>query len=436
MREFKGLSKIKLTDNYVVLDIETTGLDSDFDEIIEIGALKVVGGKIVDIFNELVKPNACISDFISNLTGITNEMLVDARQIDEVLPRFIQFAKNMVIVGHNINFDINFIYDNTIKVLDIPFSNDYIDTLRLSRKVFKDLENHKLSTICDYLNIAAEIKHRAIADCDMTYRLYEYIKQKFNNNEEDLLKLFQQKIHKNLKAKDIKTNNRNFDDTHVFFNKNCVFTGSLSISRRDAMQQVVDVGGICQDNVTRKTNFLILGNNDYRSSEKSSKHKKAEEYIIQGFDIQIISENLFMQLIMEQTKGVEQKTICHKNENLDFKDNVDNLIKELNICFEHHKDYEVDDNLSFDFCKKAMELEKNNEIDDAIKMYEKAMFYGFQGNYVYDRLLILYKKKSDVCKIKETLERAIFVFYNIVNKQRVDRINKLEKYYFKYLKLL
>ncbi|MDD3232090.1 MAG: 3'-5' exonuclease [Clostridia bacterium] len=140
IREHKGSSKIELVNSYIVLDIETTGLDLVYDEIIEIGALKVVNGQIVETFSELVRPNNKISQFISSLTGITNEMLDSAQEIDKVLPRFIDFAQNMLIVGHNVNFDINFIYDYTLNVLNKPFANNFIDTLRLSRKIFNNLK--------------------------------------------------------------------------------------------------------------------------------------------------------------------------------------------------------------------------------------------------------------------------------------------------------
>ena len=88
----------------------------------------------------------------------------------------------------------------------------------------------------------------------------------------------------------------------MFYKKNCVFTGALQIVRKQAMQIVADLGGFCQDNVTKDTNFLILGNYDYSSNEKSSKHKKAEKYIVQGQDIRILSENVFMDLIADKLK--------------------------------------------------------------------------------------------------------------------------------------
>ena len=301
-RQFKGKSLINTLNDYVVLDIETTGLDPFFDEIIEIGAIKVINGECVANFSKLVKPSKPVSDFIVQLTGITNDMLRDSPSIDKVLPEFMEFVSDMTIIGHNVHFDINFIYDNSMQVLNKPFFNDFIDTLRLSRRLFTSLDNHKLDTVCAFLNIDAVDHHRALQDCQITQNVYEEIKRYLVNNKIELQELFAPKKSEKLKARNITTDNIEFDENHLFYKKNCVFTGALQIVRKQAMQIVADLGGFCQDNVTKDTNFFILGNYDYSSNEKSSKHKKAEKYIVQGQDIRILSENVFMDLIADKLK--------------------------------------------------------------------------------------------------------------------------------------
>ena len=434
IREHKGSSKIELVNSYIVLDIETTGLDLVYDEIIEIGALKVVNGQIVETFSELVRPNNKISQFISSLTGITNEMLDSAQEIDKVLPRFIDFAQNMLIVGHNVNFDINFIYDYTLNVLNKPFANNFIDTLRLSRKIFNNLKNHKLQTISKSLNFDEKIHHRAICDCKITYKIYEYIKQHIIDKKLNLLELFTPKTKK-LNAENIKTQNKVFDETHIFYNKNCAFTGSLQILRKEAMQKVVDLGRCCQD-MTKDTNFLILGNKDYHSENKSAKYRKAEQYILDGLDIQIISENVFIDLVSPPLESYQKKPIGKQSiSQANFDNNVDALILDLNICFEPNKDFELNEDLAYKYSNEATILEKDNNIQESIDLYEKAIYYVFPGNYAYDRLLILYKKNSQEQKNKKILEYAIFVFYKLISPNRVDRLTKLKKYYDKYIKL-
>ena len=150
LREQKGNSLIEFPNKYIAFDIETTGLDPMYDEIIEIGAIKIENGKEVEVFSTLVKPKYEIDEFISELTGITNEMVKESPSIDKVLPEFIDFIKDSIILGHNVNFDINFIYDNLIKCDMNPITNDFIDTLRLSRRLLPELKHHRLSDLADY----------------------------------------------------------------------------------------------------------------------------------------------------------------------------------------------------------------------------------------------------------------------------------------------
>ena len=162
--------------DYTVVDIETTGLSPEKCEIIEISAIKVKNDEIVDTFSMLVKPSKKINSFIMNLTGITNEMVALAPKIKDVLPHFLNFVGDDYILGHNVNFDINFIYDNLKRFCKKEFSNDYIDTMRLSRK-HCDLAKHNLKTIAKHYNISLEGHHRALTDCAITYQVYKNIKR-------------------------------------------------------------------------------------------------------------------------------------------------------------------------------------------------------------------------------------------------------------------
>ncbi len=299
-RELKGKSLTTILADYTVLDIETTGLDPSFDEIIEVSAIRVRGGSACDTFSSLVMPSSPVDDFIIELTGITNEMLDSAPAVSDVLPRFVQFVGDDVIVGHNVNFDINFLYDISSALSLPPFKNDFVDTMRLSRKLFPELKNHKLGTLAQHFKIPQPISHRSAADCDTTNSIYCHISQYVSDNEIDLSALFAKK-HYTCKAADIHAQVDSFDEDSPFFGRVCVFTGALErMVRRDAMQIVVNMGGICGDSVTAKTNYLILGNNDYCSSikdGKSAKQKKAEGLILKGKDLSIISEDVFYDMI-------------------------------------------------------------------------------------------------------------------------------------------
>ena len=296
-RPNKGNSLLSFPQDYTVIDIETTGLDPKWDEIIELAALRVRGGKVVDLFETLVRPSHDISDFIEELTGITNRELLKAPFISNALPGYLDFIGSDVVVGHNAHFDVNFIYDAAEHFCSRAFSNDIVDTMRLARHILPQLGGHSLSDVARALGVVREGEHRAFIDCVTTNNVLQALKETgyvFNANSKG------NRIHYTAKAADITAEEGLAQPDNPLYGKVCVFTGALSITRKDAMQAVANIGGICADSVTKKTNFLILGNNDYCMSikdGKSAKQKRAEALILKGQDLQILSESVFFDYI-------------------------------------------------------------------------------------------------------------------------------------------
>ena len=172
-RLYKGNSLIRKLDDYTVLDIETTSLDSFSGEIVEISAIKVRDRKEIDSFSKLIKTKNEIGYFTTRLTGITNEMVEkQGKELVVVLQEFRKFLDKDIIVGHNVNFDINFIYDNMEENLNEYLSNDFVDTLRISRKVLPNLRHHKLDDLIQYFNLTRRNEHRALNDCILTNQVY------------------------------------------------------------------------------------------------------------------------------------------------------------------------------------------------------------------------------------------------------------------------
>lgn len=298
-RESKGKSILDFPNRFVVIDIETTGLDPRYDDIIELSALRVIDGEIEEEFSELINIGYDVSGFITEYTGISNKMLKRAETIDKVLPRFLTFVGEDSLVGYNVHFDVNFIYDNTLKCFNKYFSNNIIDVMRLAKNLVKDSKNHKLQTIAEYLNVDFDKLHRGIIDCKVTLECYKELRklviQKYSS-EENYLK----SLGRGLRAADISTGKVDFDEMNPLFEKNCSFTGTLAnMTRREAFQLVADFGGKPQDGVTKNTNYLVLGDTDYTKVKngKSSKLNKAEKYQLEGLDIQIISEQVFYDMI-------------------------------------------------------------------------------------------------------------------------------------------
>ena len=231
-------------------------------------------------------------------------MLSSQPSISDVLPDIESFVENNIIVGHNVNFDINFLYDNFEYYMNKPFTNGFIDTMRISRKVLPGLDHYRLTDIVYELGIEGSNFHRALSDCEYTYKCYETMKALIEvdfGGHDQFKRQFGNNYYEKLDLTVLKPDTENFDPSHPLFNKVCVFTGTLEKFSRQQAAQIV--GGNCGNSVTKKTNFLILGNNEYCSrikDGKSTKQKKAEEYKLKGQDIEIIPENVFYDMINEQ----------------------------------------------------------------------------------------------------------------------------------------
>ena len=161
-----------LDDTFVVFDIETTGLSKETESITEIGAVKVVDGKIIDRFSTFVNPERPIPAEITQLTGITNEMVADAPVITEILPKFLEFCQDAVLVAHNANFDTGFIRLNAERKCGIEVKNTVLDTLELSRALLPELKKHKLDIVCEQLGVSLEGHHRAVNDAEATAEVF------------------------------------------------------------------------------------------------------------------------------------------------------------------------------------------------------------------------------------------------------------------------
>lgn len=166
----------RLVDDYVVFDLETTGLDPKTSRIIEIGALKYKNNELVDELSILVNPKCLIPSVITALTGIDDDTVKDAPTIEEALPKFLSFIEDLPLVAHNSRFDLSFIEENIIR-LGLPMiKNSNIDTVYLARKYIKSVYNHKLETLKDYFRLTYS-SHRSLEDCYTTNYVYQYCKE-------------------------------------------------------------------------------------------------------------------------------------------------------------------------------------------------------------------------------------------------------------------
>ncbi|MEW6998701.1 PolC-type DNA polymerase III [Colwelliaceae bacterium BS250] len=163
----------QLASNIVVLDFETTGLSPALgDRAIEIGAVKMRDGIVVDSFQELMNPGRRINSFIENYTGITNPMLAKASPCAVVMARFADFIGDDNLLAHNASFDQKFL-DAEFARINHTYTGQFTCSLLLSRRIYQDAPNHKLGTLVDYKHIASDGEfHRALFDSQMTAKLW------------------------------------------------------------------------------------------------------------------------------------------------------------------------------------------------------------------------------------------------------------------------
>lgn len=160
--------------DYVVFDLETTGLSPETDEIIEISGVKVRDGRAVEEFSTLVNPGRPIPYAASRVNGITDQMVQDAPPLSDALGRFLDFAGEDILVGHNIHtFDMPFLYHGARRALDRGVPNDYVDTLYLARNCLPGLYRHRLTDVAAHFSIETKGAHRALNDCVMNQQCYE-----------------------------------------------------------------------------------------------------------------------------------------------------------------------------------------------------------------------------------------------------------------------
>ena len=171
-----------LRDTYVVFDIETTGLSAKKNKIIEIGAVKVENGEIIDRFSAFVNPGEPIPFEIERLTGINDGMVMDEPPVEEVLPRFLDFCGAAVMVAHNASFDMSFIEYNAGQ-LGIDFKPTIVDTVALARILLPELKRFKLDTVAKALNVSLENHHRAVDDAEATAHIFTAFIERLEKRE-------------------------------------------------------------------------------------------------------------------------------------------------------------------------------------------------------------------------------------------------------------
>ncbi|MCR4895753.1 MAG: topoisomerase DNA-binding C4 zinc finger domain-containing protein [Lachnospiraceae bacterium] len=171
--------------DYVIFDLETTGVNCGTDQVIEISAVKVAGGLVVEEFSTLVNPGFHIPYPATMVNGITDDMVSDSPDFRQAFTDFLAFAGDAVLVGHNIRrFDLKFLYRDAEVFWGQTVGNDFIDTLDIAKAYLPEMKHHTLSDLAQRYGICTDGAHRALADCRMNQQVFEHLKEEMAHPSE------------------------------------------------------------------------------------------------------------------------------------------------------------------------------------------------------------------------------------------------------------
>lgn len=233
--------------DYVVIDIETTGLSASANEILEVAAIKVIKGIVKDRYHSYVKPGKPIPEKITELTGINDDMVKDAASIDKALPEMLTFISDSVVVGYNVDFDLHFLSAKAGHELSFPS----VDALKLARVLLPDLKHHTLAAVTEELGIGGN-RHTARDDAEATRQVYEYLLSELRERG-----MFMEDINRNLAIK----NPVPYPDKAVLLVKNEIGMRNLNALLSDADMAARNDGKPCimKSEIERRREGLLVG---------------------------------------------------------------------------------------------------------------------------------------------------------------------------------
>lgn len=301
--------------DFITLDFETA--NASRNSVCAIGLAKYENGLLVDTLETLIDPEDYFDSYNTYIHGINEEMVEDAPTFNEFYPTLQNFIENKLLIAHYAAFDMSVLRHACDKYsLDYP-TFKYSCTYQLSKKIIPGEINYKLNTLAEKYGIEFE-HHDALDDAKACGNLLVNLFNEVETNDfNDLLEranlhlgeIFPngyrgsrtKKQSSSFNLSSITTDATEFDEDHPFYNQTLVFTGALkSLVRKEAAQRVVDLGAKCGNNVTKATNFLIIGDYDlqqFGEGFKSSKMKRAEQLLNDGQAIEIVGESEFLKMI-------------------------------------------------------------------------------------------------------------------------------------------
>lgn len=307
--------------DFAIIDFETS--NSNYNSACSIGIIILSNNEIVDKYYTLIQPPSL--DFNQkniDIHGIRPDDVINAPKFNEVWSKINKyFNGDYIVTAYNAVFDMT-VLKACLKEYDIDYPKfEYFCSLQLAKKLYH-CDNYKLDSVCNHLNITLDDHHNSLYDSLATAEILKYtinyltrsswksLFSFFNNlnwnnfievKEVETFKTSKSRFVRHVSISSIEASSDDIDCNNVFYNKNIVFTGELSsLSRKDAMQKVVDMGGVLKSSVSKKTNYVVVGIQDKSivgEDGMSSKERKAMDLVIDGYPIRIIDENEFLSMI-------------------------------------------------------------------------------------------------------------------------------------------
>ena len=296
----KGQEWPDFISDYTMLDIETTGLNPYRDHVTELGAVKVRANKVVDEFSQLVvyPRSNHVPSFITKLNGITEDLLLEkGKPVKEAMTAFRTFIGDDIVIGYNVNFDLNFLYDLARKFHLPELSNNYVDVLRLARVYYPQQHNRLLDCI-QRAGIAQVEQHHGLADSLDTKKVYDDFRQHFTP---ELLQEAQGKL-KNIDLLQDELEVWELGFRNPVNNKKIAFAPEVEINGTEAAQMVNNMNGVAQAGVKADTDYLIMSDNGF-FSKSNPETLKAKEFNHAGSKIKRLSESYFLNMLDEWARS-------------------------------------------------------------------------------------------------------------------------------------
>ncbi len=297
---------------FIAIDFETA--NSNRNSPCEIALVKVEGFQIVEKKSFLIKPKENYFDFYNTIIhGIDEEMVENEPEFDVIYKKIRPDFENYPIIAHYAAFDIS-VLRHTLDLYEIEYpETDYSCTYQMAKESLNGLFSYRLDSICNHFGINLN-HHRALPDATACAQIalrifnekgisnFDQINDKFNLKIGKLLKGgYRPSVVSNYRISNLEYDDSNFQPDNPFFEKTVVFTGTLqSMVRKEAAMMVLEIGGKCGDRFTSKTDFLIIGEQDYQKYGEgfiSRKMKQAEKLLSEGQIIELLTEGQFLDMI-------------------------------------------------------------------------------------------------------------------------------------------